>query len=189
MSRCWQTFVPPTVFWTVHEGRSRAPGSIHNRYDRCITMRELARLHGFPDWFRLYSTKWLGPRQFGNAVPPPLARVIAAEVANSLDIAPARSRGTIELSDPGLLLLDISGAAAYFEVDPLPSRRDRKGGAKTTLDEMYSLIHSNVGACSTAATNPSDCLNQGRRSAKKHIEPIVTLRLFAQKLHFRVQSK
>ena len=111
-------------------GAFTSPRPIHYRYDRCITVREMARLHGFPDWFRLHATKWHGARQIGNAVPPPLARAIAAEVAKSLEITPARPRGTIELGDPGLLKLDISGAAAYFGVDPLPSRRDRKSGAK-----------------------------------------------------------
>ena len=71
-------------------------------------------------------------RQIGNAVPPPLARAIAAEVAKSLETTPARPRGTVELGDPSLLKLDISGAAAYFGVDPLPSRRDRKSGAKVS---------------------------------------------------------
>ena len=61
---------------------------------------------------------------------PPLARAVAAEVAKSLEVTPARPCGTVELGDPGLLKLDISGAAAYFGVDPLPSRRDRKSGAK-----------------------------------------------------------
>ena len=103
---------------------------IHYRYDRCITVREMARLHGFPDWFRLHATKWHGARQIGNAVPPPLARAIAAEVAKSLEITPARPHGMVELGDPGLLKLDISGAAAHFGVDPLPSRRDRKSGVK-----------------------------------------------------------
>ncbi len=111
-------------------GAFTSPRPIHYRYDRCITVREMARLHGFPDWFRLHATKWHGARQIGNAVPPPLARAIAAEVAISLGITPTRPHGAISLGDPGLLRLDSSSAAAYFGVDPLPSRRDRKSGAK-----------------------------------------------------------
>ncbi|NOY81033.1 MAG: DNA cytosine methyltransferase, partial [Kiritimatiellaeota bacterium] len=35
-------------------GRRRcSPRPIHWRYPRCITNREAARLHSFPDWFRL----------------------------------------------------------------------------------------------------------------------------------------
>lgn len=110
-------------------GAFTSPRPIHYGYDRCITVREMARLHGFPDWFRLHATKWHGARQIGNAVPPPLARAIAAEIANALEITPTRPRGVIDLGDPGLLKLDVSGAAAYFGVDPLPNRRDRKSGA------------------------------------------------------------
>ena len=110
-------------------GAFTSPRPIHYRYDRCITVREMARLHGFPDWFRLHATKWHGARQIGNAVPPPLARAIAVEVVKSLGIVPTRPHGAIGLGDPGLLNLNVSGAAAYFGVDPLPSRRDRKSGA------------------------------------------------------------
>ena len=110
-------------------GAFTSPRPIHYRYDRCITVREMARLHGFPDWFRLQATKWHGARQIGNAVPPPLARAIAVEVVKSLGIAPTRPHGVIGLGDPGLLKLDVSGAAAYFGVDPLPNKRDRKSGA------------------------------------------------------------
>ena len=110
-------------------GAFTSPRPIHYRYNRCITVREMARLHGFPDWFRLHATKWHGARQIGNAVPPPLARVIAVEIAKALEITPTRPRGAINLGDPGLLKLDVSGAAAYFGVDPLPNRRDRKSGA------------------------------------------------------------
>ena len=53
-------------------GAFTSPRPIHYEYARCITVREMARLHGFPDWFRLHSTKWHGARQVGNAVPPPL---------------------------------------------------------------------------------------------------------------------
>lgn len=111
-------------------GAFTSPRPIHYRYDRCITVREMARLHGFPDWFRLHATKWHGARQIGNAVPPPLARAIATEVAKSLEITPTRPRGEIDLGDPQLLKLDSSGAAAHFGVKPLPSRRDRRSGAR-----------------------------------------------------------
>ena len=111
-------------------GAFTSPRPIHYRYDRCITVREMARLHGFPDWFRLHATKWHGARQIGNAVPPPLARAIATEVAKSLEITPTRPRDVIDLGDPNLLKLDSSGAAAYFGVERLPGKRDRRSGAR-----------------------------------------------------------
>ena len=111
-------------------GAFTSPRPIHYRYDRCITVREMARLHGFPDWFRLNATKWHGARQIGNAVPPPLARVIAAQVMDALGEIPTRPDGTLALGDPNLLTHNISDAAAHFGVAAPPSKRDRKSGAK-----------------------------------------------------------
>ncbi len=111
-------------------GAFTSPRPIHYRYDRCITVREMARLHGFPDWFRLHATKWHGARQIGNAVPPPLARAVAAKVMQSLGITPTRPDGAKNLGEPSLLKLDITGAASYFGVPAPPSKRDRKSGAK-----------------------------------------------------------
>ena len=111
-------------------GAFTSPRPIHYRYPRCITVREMARLHGFPDWFRLHVTKWHGARQIGNAVPPPLARAIAAEVMQALNAVPTRPDGAVGLGNPNLLRLDISKAAQYFGVKPPINRRDRKSGAK-----------------------------------------------------------
>jgi DNA (cytosine-5)-methyltransferase 1 len=111
-------------------GAFTSPRPIHYKYDRCITVREMARLHGFPDWFRFNVTKWHGARQIGNAVPPPLARAIAAQVMNALGAEPTRPEVTVELGDEALLALDLSGAAEHFGVKPPPSRRDKKSGAK-----------------------------------------------------------
>ncbi|SIN77824.1 DNA cytosine methyltransferase [Vannielia litorea] len=111
-------------------GAFTSPRPIHYRYDRCVTVREMARLHGFPDWFRFNVTKWHGARQIGNAVPPPLARAIATQVIESLDFRPARPAQIIPLGSEELLSMDLSKAAAHFGVKPLPSRRDQKSGAK-----------------------------------------------------------
>ena len=64
-------------------GRYTAPRPIHPVVDRCITVREAARLHSLPDWFELDSTIWHGYRQIGNAVPPLLAEAVARSVAAS----------------------------------------------------------------------------------------------------------
>jgi len=111
-------------------GAFTSPRPIHYRYARCITVREMARLHGFPDWFRLNGTKWHGARQIGNAVPPPLARVIAARVIEALGATPIRPNDALALGNPNLLKYDISSAAEHFGVEAQPSRRDRKSGAK-----------------------------------------------------------
>ena len=111
-------------------GAFTSPRPIHYRFERCVTVREMARLHGFPDWFRFNATKWHGARQIGNAVPPPLARAVAGSVIVSLGTAPMPAEGTIELGDPALLAFDLSAAAKHFGIAPPPSRRDRKSGAR-----------------------------------------------------------
>jgi len=110
-------------------GAFTSPRPIHFEHDRCITVREMARLHGFPDWFRLHSTKWHGARQIGNAVPPPLARAIAGAVHKALGIVPTRPAGAISLGNESLLYVDMSEASELFGVTPPNSRRDRKSGA------------------------------------------------------------
>src|SRR6185503_6638783 len=57
---------------TIFSGH-RAPPA-HYREPRSITVREAARLQGFPDDFRVYGTFGNQMEQVTNAVPPPLAR-------------------------------------------------------------------------------------------------------------------
>lgn len=56
----------------------------HPELDRTITLREGARLQGFPDSFVFDGSKVEVARQIGNAVPPPLARAIAEEMWKAL---------------------------------------------------------------------------------------------------------
>lgn len=67
------------------QGSFMAPRPIHPFQDRCITVREAARLHSFPDWFCFHPTKWHGFRQIGNSVPPLLARAIGKAIYRALD--------------------------------------------------------------------------------------------------------
>lgn len=111
-------------------GAFTSPRPIHYTYHRCITVREMARLHGFPDWFRFHGTKWHGARQIGNAVPPPLARAIAAAILESLGMKPTKPRKVVPLGDAKLLDMDMSQAAKHFGI-PIPiGKRDRKSGTK-----------------------------------------------------------
>jgi DNA (cytosine-5)-methyltransferase 1 len=66
------------------QGSFMAPRPIHPVRDRCITVREAARLHSFPDWFTFHPTKWHGFRQIGNSVPPFLARSVAKSVIQAM---------------------------------------------------------------------------------------------------------
>ena len=111
-------------------GAFTSPRPIHFAYPRCISVREMARLHGFPDWFRFHATKWHGARQVGNAVPPPLGRAIASSVIGVLNVKPRKAKTTIDLGDSALLYMDMSKAAEHFGVRAPSGRRDRKSGAK-----------------------------------------------------------
>ncbi len=111
-------------------GAFTSPRPIHYKFDRCITVREMARLHGFPDWFRLHATKWHGARQIGNAVPPPMARAVAAGIVDALQWVPQRPSRSVKLGDPTLIGLGMKEAAARFGRAFEASRRDRKSGAR-----------------------------------------------------------
>lgn len=111
-------------------GAFTSPRPIHYALPRCITVREMARLHGFPDWFRFHQTKWHGARQIGNAVPPPLARAVAREIMRALGFRPTRPKELYSLGDPELLRMGMADAAAHFGVQRPIQRRDRKSGAR-----------------------------------------------------------
>jgi len=65
-------------------GSHTAPRPIHPDRARCITVREAARLHTFPDWFSFHPTKWHGFRQIGNSVPPYLAKAVVSQIYDAL---------------------------------------------------------------------------------------------------------
>ena len=111
-------------------GAFTSPRPIHFAYPRCITVREMARLHGFPDWFRFHATKWHGARQIGNSVPPPLARAIAESLVKALGVEPELPEKTVPLGDTALLYMEMGEAAEHFGVKAPSGRRDRKSGAK-----------------------------------------------------------
>jgi len=111
-------------------GAFTSPRPIHYAYNRCVTVREMARLHGFPDWFRFNATKWHGARQIGNAVPPPLAFAVATSIIKALGVRRTRPTKALDLGDEALLTMGNSAAASYFGVANPIGRRDKKSGAK-----------------------------------------------------------
>lgn len=66
-------------------GSYSAPRPIHPQHPRCITVREGARLHSYPDWFDFHHTKWHGFRQVGLSVPPLLGRAVAKPVRAAIE--------------------------------------------------------------------------------------------------------
>ena len=111
-------------------GAFTSPRPVHHLFARCVTVREMARLHGFPDWFRFHVTKWHGARQIGNAVAPPLARALGASLFEAIGAAPQTPREVLDLGDRGLLELTASRAASFWGVDNPIGRRDQKSGAR-----------------------------------------------------------
>lgn len=111
-------------------GAFTSPRPIHYEFSRCITVREMARLHGFPDWFRLHQTKWHGARQIGNAVPPPLARAVAAQLIAAGKYVAAVPSERLALGNPRLVSMDMGEASAHFGISVPIGKRDRKGAPK-----------------------------------------------------------
>ena len=95
-------------------GSYTSPRPIHPILPRVISVREAARLHSFPDWFRFHQTKWHGFRQVGNAVPPLLARAVGRQIVAVLSVIPLLPREPVELGDTQLLRFDASGATQYW---------------------------------------------------------------------------
>ncbi|TAL28384.1 MAG: DNA cytosine methyltransferase [Alphaproteobacteria bacterium] len=56
------------------KGSYQAVRPLHPEQGRVITVREAARLQGFPDWFTFHSTKWHSFRMIGNSVSPYLSK-------------------------------------------------------------------------------------------------------------------
>ncbi|MEY3868404.1 MAG: hypothetical protein RLZZ338_2295 [Cyanobacteriota bacterium] len=99
-----------------NKGAFTSPRPIHPYQPRCITVREAARLHSYPDWFRFHVTKWHGFRQVGNSVPPLLGKAVASEIIRVLGVTPTKPRKKIDLGNEDLLKLKMSQAAQNYRV-------------------------------------------------------------------------
>jgi DNA (cytosine-5)-methyltransferase 1 len=89
-------------------------------------VREAARLHGYPDWFRFSAAKWHGFRQVGNSVCPPFARAIAASLRDSLEEPAIKPDGRLRLGEEDLLRVP-SGAGR------------RAAGRRSAVKEKISM--------------------------------------------------
>lgn len=66
------------------KGAFQAVRPLHPGKSRVITVREAARLQGFPDWFVFHPTKWHSFRMLGNSVSPIVARGLFASIARCM---------------------------------------------------------------------------------------------------------
>jgi DNA (cytosine-5)-methyltransferase 1 len=120
-------------------GAFTAPRPIHPFKARCISVREAARLHSFPDWFRFHRSIWHGFRQIGNAVPPLLGQALGSSIITALDINPVKPSQTLLPGLPMLAQFDMSDASNYFGVSRqrIPGRTRRS--ARSDLDHSIQI--------------------------------------------------
>ena len=97
-------------------GGFTSPRPIHPTLPRVITVREAARIHSYPDWFRFNKTKWHGFREIGNSVPPKLARAVGSMVITALGVTPIKPTSAIKPGSEALLEFDMRAAADHFGV-------------------------------------------------------------------------
>lgn len=81
----------------------------HPEQNRTISIREAARIQGFPDWFSFAGPNTSKYTQVGNAVPVPLARAIATEIHACLTGVVGRERLIDPFRRKPLPLLDRHG--------------------------------------------------------------------------------
>lgn len=79
-------------------GSHTAPRPVHPEKPRVISVREAARLHGYPDWFSFFPKKWHAYRQIGNSVCPPVAKAVGLQILRTLNLDPRSfERPTVKL--------------------------------------------------------------------------------------------
>jgi DNA (cytosine-5)-methyltransferase 1 len=108
------------------KGAYTAPRPIHYSIPRCITVREAARLHTFPDWFQFHRTIWHGFREIGNAVIPLLSKELGDAVMRAMNVNTANlNRVILEKMPAELLLYNMSQASNYWGIsdDVIPKRK------------------------------------------------------------------
>jgi DNA (cytosine-5)-methyltransferase 1 len=121
-------------------GAHTSPRPIHPYLPRVITVREAARLHSYPDWFRFHATKWHGCRQIGNSVPPLLARAVASELLKAQEISPSKPKKVLNQGQDSWLSLDMSNASDHFQVprDTIAQRIRKIPAVESVKEEAYA---------------------------------------------------
>jgi DNA (cytosine-5)-methyltransferase 1 len=123
-------------------GAFTSPRPIHPYLPRVITVREAARLHSYPDWFRFHATKWHGFRQIGNSVPPMLGRAVASTVITALGLTPSKPRRVIESGNAELLTFNMAEAAQYFSVPRNTIAQRRRNGGSPLQQDLWDAAYA-----------------------------------------------
>jgi DNA (cytosine-5)-methyltransferase 1 len=126
-------------------GAFTSPRPIHPTAPRVITVREAARLHSYPDWFRFHATKWHGFRQIGNSVPPMMARAVGAQLIKALGKKPEKPYKALALGDKSLITISMTTAAGIFGVpSTVIGRRNRPGELNDRTLPLFDEIEITV---------------------------------------------
>ena len=121
-------------------GAFTSPRPIHPTLPRVITVREAARLHSYPDWFRFHATKWHGFRQIGNSVPPLLARAVAAQLIAAMGLRPHKPIAPLDLGAEAELNYTMADAVRRFGLSASPiANRIRQ--IETVVDSDTAQVH------------------------------------------------
>eukprot|EP00898_Chlorokybus_atmophyticus_P005117 jgi/Chlat1/5606/Chrsp369S00861 len=80
-ARLWWDDIVPTV---VTRAEPHNQCILHPEQDRVLSVRENARIQGFPDYYRLYGRVRDRYTQVGNAVAPPVARALCMALVQSI---------------------------------------------------------------------------------------------------------
>nr|WP_082919261.1 DNA cytosine methyltransferase [Pseudomonas chengduensis] len=82
----WDGYCPTLRAGTGSDkGSFQAMRPIHPSEPRVITVREAARLQGFPDWFLFHPTIWHSFRMIGNSVSPIMSHHIMSIISKKLE--------------------------------------------------------------------------------------------------------
>ncbi len=112
-----------------NKGAFTAPRPIHYEMPRCISIREAARLHTFPDWFQFHRTIWHGFREIGNAVIPLLGKSLGTEIIKCLNIDNSTLEiRELDLIDDSILSHNMGQASDFWQVpnNVIPKRKKVK---------------------------------------------------------------
>lgn len=125
-----------------NRGAFTAPRPIHYKHPRCISIREGARLHSYPDWFQFHRTIWHGFRQIGNSVAPIFAKALGDQIIKAMGVNITKDMiRVLPESDQKLLSFSMNKACDFFGV-PYDTIKPRKRGAQTFKNNYgkYSMV-------------------------------------------------
>lgn len=108
---------------------------IHPRADRPLTIRECARIQGFPDAFLFKGTVQSQYRQIGNAVPPPVSKIMANQIMSMLKGKTTNCRIGINKKLPSYVIKEIIKTLKRYGTPHL-------GNKTNPLDELIYLYIS-----------------------------------------------